>query len=150
MKAETQYWITVVSKDHLQRGVSGGFMQANHGKEGPLKRLHEGDWVVFYSPKLSYSGKEPLQAFTAIGRVCEGVIYQHKMAEDFTPYRRNVEFYEADETPIAPLIDGLEFIENKKAWGFKFRFGFFEIGELDFKLIRSAMITGELTPTTKL
>jgi len=33
-----RYWIVVVSKDHIARGVAGGFMQANHGKEGPLKR----------------------------------------------------------------------------------------------------------------
>ncbi len=150
MKAETQYWRVVVSKNHLARGVAGGFMQANHGKEGPLKRLDEDDWVVFYSPKTTYEGKEPLQAFTAIGRVCDGNIYQHKMTEDFRPYRRNVEFYQAEETPIAPLINDLDFIENKKSWGFKFRFGFFEIGGRDFELIRSAMIKGKLTPTTKL
>nr|WP_294950029.1 EVE domain-containing protein [uncultured Mucilaginibacter sp.] len=149
MMAGTQYWIVVVSKDHLVRGVAGSFMQANHGKEGPLKRLEEGDWVLFYSPKHTYGGKEPLQAFTAIGRVSDDKIYQHKMREDFTPYRRNVEFYEAEETPIAPLIDGLDFIENKKVWGFKFRFGFFEIGEQDFKLIKAAMIKGKLTPIHK-
>jgi predicted RNA-binding protein len=150
MKAETQYWVVVVSKDHLARGVAGGFMQANHGKEGPLKRLEEGDWLVFYSPKTAYIDGNPLQAFTAIGRVCDDNIYQKKMAEDFTPYRRNVEFYQAEETPIAPLINDLDFIENKKAWGFKFRFGFFEIGEQDFTLIRAAMVKGKLTPTIKL
>ncbi len=66
---EAKYWITVVSKDHIERGVAGGFMQANHGKAGPIRRMHTGDWVVFYSPKETYAGKEPLQAFTAIGRV---------------------------------------------------------------------------------
>jgi hypothetical protein len=64
-----KYYIVVVSKDHIQKGVAGSFMQANHGKSSSLKKLHKGDWAVFYSPKISYSGKEPLQAFTAIGQV---------------------------------------------------------------------------------
>jgi predicted RNA-binding protein len=150
MEIEARYWIVVVSKDHLERGVAGSFMQVNYGKEAPLKRLQKGDWVVFYSPKKEYGGKEPLQAFTAIGKVSDDEIYQHKMCDDFTPYRRNMKFYEAKETPIVPLIDKLAFIENKQAWGFRFRFGFFAIGEADFKLIRSAMINGKLTPTDKL
>jgi hypothetical protein len=74
-----RYWIVVVSKDHIARGVAGGFMQANHGKQAPLKRMSKGDWVIFYSPKQSYSGDEPLQAFTAIGRVADDEVYQHKM-----------------------------------------------------------------------
>ena len=55
---ERKYWITVVSKDHLQRGIAGGFMQANHGKEAPLKKMKEGDWVIFYSPKHTMNGDE--------------------------------------------------------------------------------------------
>ncbi|GAA4318943.1 EVE domain-containing protein [Mucilaginibacter gynuensis] len=145
-----QYWVTVVSKDHLARGVKGGFMQANHGKAGPLKKIAKGDWVVFYSPKVAYTGNEPCQAFTAIGRAADDEVYQHKMTDDFTPYRRNIKFYEADETPIKPLINDLEFIENKNAWGFKFRFGFFEINEHDFELIQSAMIEDQLIPTHQL
>jgi predicted RNA-binding protein len=140
MKTKTQYWIVVVSKDHLMRGVQGGFMQANHGKEGPLKKLEKDDWVIFYSPKEKYEGTEPLQAFAAIGQVADDEIYQHKMTDDFIPYRRNVVFYKAEETPIKPLIEKLDFIENKQSWGFKFRFGFFEIAEHDFELIRQAMI----------
>ena len=95
MKAETQYWIVAASKDQVTRVVGGGFMQANHGKGATLKRLNVGDWVLFYSPEETYEGKEPLQAFTAIGKVTAGEIYQHNMKERFTPYRRNVQFYDA-------------------------------------------------------
>jgi predicted RNA-binding protein len=135
-----KYWIVVVSKDHIARGVEGGFMQANHGKEAPLKRMDVGDGVIFYSPKKTYGGNEVLQAFTAIGEVADDKIYQHKMADDFIPYRRNINYFKCQETPIAPLINELDFIENKTSWGYKFRFGFFEIPERDYKLIRSAMI----------
>jgi predicted RNA-binding protein len=135
-----KYWIVVVSKDHIARGIEGGFMQANHGKEAPLKRMDVGDGVIFYSPKKTYGGNEVLQAFTAIGEVADDKIYQHKMADDFIPYRRNINYFKCQETPIAPLINELDFIENKTSWGYKFRFGFFEIPERDYKLIRSAMI----------
>lgn len=138
--ASEKYWITVVSKDHIMRGISGGFMQANHGKPGSLKKLHVNDWVIFYSPKTTYAGNEKLQAFTAIGQVTGEKIYQYQMSQDFIPYRRDINFYPCKETPFIPLIPQLDFILNKKAWGYHFRFGFFEIGERDFNLIKEKML----------
>jgi len=135
-----KYWIVVVSKDHIARGVAGGFIQANHGKEGPLKRMTADDGVVIYSPKQSYSGDEPLRAFTAIGQVADDKIYQHKMTEDFTPYRRNINYVDCTETPIVPLVANLDFIKNKSSWGYPFRFGFFEIPAADFELIKTNML----------
>ena len=137
---ETKYWITVVSKDHLQRGIAGGFMQANHGKAAPLKKMKEGDWVIFYSPKLTMNGDEKLQAFTAIGQATDDLVYQHQMTPDFIPYRRNIKYYECTEAPIVPLINDLKFIPNKSSWGYSFRFGFFEIGQHDFELIKSKLL----------
>jgi hypothetical protein len=52
---------------------------------------------------------------------------------------RNVDFLPVTETPIRPLIDDLNFIEDKKRWGYKFRFGVFKIDDHDLKLIRRAM-----------
>ena len=135
-----KYWITVVSKDHIKRGVAGGFMQANHGKPGALKKLKVNDWVIFYSPKVTYAGDEKLQAFTAIGQVADEKLYQHKMSEDFIPYRRNINFYPCKEVPIAPLIGSLDFITDKKLWGYRFRFGFLEINEHDFNLLKEKML----------
>jgi predicted RNA-binding protein len=135
-----KYWITVVSKDHIKRGVEGSFMQSNHGKPGPLKKLHVNDWVIFYSPKVTYQGDEKLQAFTAIGQVTGQDIYQHKTADNFIPYRRDMHFYQGKEVSFIPLIPQMEFIKNKSTWGYHFRFGFFEIGKTDFELIRSKML----------
>jgi hypothetical protein len=139
-----RYWITVVSKDHLAKGVAGGFMQANHGKATSLKKMHKGDWVIFYSPKVSFKGNEFCQAFTAIGKVADDEIYTHRMTADFVPHRRNIQFCECEETPIAPLINELFFMPNKFSWGFPFRFGFFEIHEPDFNLIKSNMIKADI------
>jgi hypothetical protein len=32
-----QFWIGIVSREHVQRGVEGGFIQRSHGKKAPLQ-----------------------------------------------------------------------------------------------------------------
>jgi hypothetical protein len=114
-------WINTVSRDHVERGVRGRFTQANHGKPHMLKKMAKGDWIVFYSPKKIYPDGEPLQAFTAIGQVVDDEPYQADVTPDFQPWRRNVDFLQCTETPIRPLIEQLDFIEDKSRWGYKFR-----------------------------
>jgi hypothetical protein len=135
-----QYWIIVASKDHLQRGLTGGFIQANHGKAAPLKRMHAGDWVLFYSPKLEFEKPEKLQCFTAICRIVDENIYQHDMGGGFVPFRRNVQFFPAKDVSILPLINELSFIKDKAHWGAPFRFGTLQIPEQDFRLIAEKMV----------
>ena len=62
---DTRYWIVVASRDHVQRGVEEGICQVCHGKEGQLRRMSEGDWIVFYSSKERYDGAEKCRKFTA-------------------------------------------------------------------------------------
>ena len=33
-----RFWIGVASRDHVNVGVKGGFIQLNHGKQAPLRR----------------------------------------------------------------------------------------------------------------
>ncbi|HEY8182053.1 MAG TPA: EVE domain-containing protein [Thermoanaerobaculia bacterium] len=126
-----RYWINTVSRDHVQTGVEGGFTQADHGKQSRLKRLGRGDRIVFYSPRTE-------RKFTAIGEVTDESPY-----EAATGWRRSMRFFPAEDAPIQPLIEQLEFITNKKSWGFPFRRGLFEIGEADFTAIARAMRTLE-------
>ena len=140
MDKTSKYWIAVASKDHVMRGVAGGFIQANHGKQAPLKRMKPGDWVLFYSPKQFLESDTKCQAFTAIGQISDEAIYQVTVTDDFVPFRRNVAFHSSTEVSILPLIEKLEFIPNKKSWGYPFRFGFFEISQPDFDLIQKGMI----------
>jgi hypothetical protein len=137
--SDRRYWIGVVSKEHVMIGVKGGFMQLNHGKRAPLQRLSACDGVVFYSPRTSYPDGEPLQAFTAIGRVKTGEVYQVAMTSRFKPFRTDVEWLKAKEAPIHPLIDELSFIKDKAHWGARFRFGHLNIGAADFARIAAAM-----------
>ena len=136
----TRYWIGVVSREHVLRGVAGGFAQVGHGKDAPLRRMAPGDWLFYYSPKTSLDGGEPLQAFTAAGRIAEGDVYQAEMAPGFTPWRRDVVYApDAREAPIAPLRERLSFVAGNANWGMVFRRGHLEIPEADALLIAEAM-----------
>jgi EVE domain len=142
-------WINTVSRDHVERGVRGRFTQANHGKPNMLRKMARGDWIVFYSPRAVHPDGEPVQAFTAIGQVADDEPYRVEMSDDepyrvemsddFHPWRRNVDFLSCSETPIRPLLEQLDFIEDKSRWGYKFRFGVFRIDDHDLDVIRSAM-----------
>lgn len=135
-----RYWVNTVSRSHVQNGVDGGFTQADHGKDSRLKRLSKGDGIVFYSPRTEFNAGEALQRFTAIGEVVDDSPYQVEVSAEFQPWRRRMKFLSSEEAPIRPLIEQLEFIRNKKSWGFTFRRGFFEIGESDFRTIALAMM----------
>ncbi|OMQ11678.1 EVE domain-containing protein [[Flexibacter] sp. ATCC 35103] len=136
-----KYWIATISKEHAQRAISGGFIQVCHGKEGPLKRMQKEDYILIYSSKITMEGNEKCQSFTALGKVVGDEVYSFQMTENFVPFRRNIQFMEANEVSILPLIENLEFIPNKKSWGYPFRYGFFEINENDFNFITSKMIS---------
>jgi hypothetical protein len=144
------HWIGVVSRSHVQIGVQGGFIQLNHGKRAPLQRLRAGDALAMYSPRTDYPKGEPLQAFTAIGVIKTGEIYQVEMSPDFKPYRVDVQFFECQEAPIQPLVERLSFIKSKTHWGAAFRFGYLKVPGEDFLLIAQAMGCGEAFSTKDL
>jgi len=134
-----KYWINTIAREHVMRGIEGGFTQANHGKIQGVKRLRKGDFIVFYSGKTAYPIGEPYQKFTALGRVSDDKPYQVEMSPDFHPFRRNVTFYAIEEAGIRPLITELSFIKDPAHWGFPFMRGLFEIPEEDFKKIAAAI-----------
>lgn len=138
-KAIHKYWMLVASENHVLRGIEEGFAQACHGKAQPLKRMKVGDGIIYYSPKFEFEKSAPCQEFTAIGIVSGEEVYTYDMGGGFVPYRRNIHYVNAHAIQIKPLIENLRFITDKKQWGYKFRFGAFEISEHDFKLIAKAM-----------
>ncbi|MBI3227753.1 MAG: EVE domain-containing protein [Mycolicibacterium cosmeticum] len=131
------YWINTVSRGHVERGVAGGFTQANHGKPHGLRKMARDDWIAFYSPKTDYPEGAPLQAFTALGRVSDDQPYH----ADNQFWRRRVDFVPCAEAPIRPMLDQLAFIVDKARWGYRFRFGLFPIEAPDFEVIRAALLS---------
>ncbi|MNK31461.1 hypothetical protein D3C87_498970 [compost metagenome] len=140
MVHEPKYWVIVASKDHVKNGIAEGIAQTCHGKSAPLKRMRKGDFVIYYSGKQTMNKPEKCQEFTAIGQVKNEETYLFQQTVDFCPSRRAVEFFAHLDTSILPLINELDFIPNKKSWGYPFRFGFFEINQHDFDLISTQML----------
>ena len=44
-----KFWIGTVSKEHVMKGVAGGFCQVCHGKQAPLNRMKKGDFLIYYN-----------------------------------------------------------------------------------------------------
>ena len=138
-------WIAVASADHARRGRdeghderAPGFMQVCHGKQGPIRRVQPGDRVAYYAPTIAMGGQEKCQRFVSLGRVQAGEPYAFDMG-GFVPWRRNVLYWSAQEASILPLLDAFEFVEDRARWGYKFRFGLFQISDHDMALIAKAM-----------
>ncbi|ATN35541.1 hypothetical protein ACO34A_17190 [Rhizobium sp. ACO-34A] len=135
-------WIIVASADHVAGGVAGGFVQACHGKDAPLRRIQPGETVITYSSSAIFGQAVPLKAFTAIGTLLEKPPYRVEMMEGFHPSRRDVEWHASQPAPIRPLLDRLELTREKRNWGYVFRFGILRITEEDAAIIASAMNVG--------
>ena len=74
-----------------------------------------------------------------MGIVQPGEPYDFDMGNSLIPFRRDVIYLPAQETPITPLLDNFDFIENRQRWGYKFRFGLFDVSDNDMRLIALAM-----------
>lgn len=135
-----KFWVNTAIKNHIERGLAGGYTQANHGAAFGLKKLQLGDWIVHYAPKVAMDSTEPYQRFMAIGQVADDELYQVEITPEFHPYRRNITFKkEAQEVEIKPMLGELEFITDPKHWGLPFKKGLFEVSEADFAKIAAAM-----------
>ncbi|MBP0723773.1 EVE domain-containing protein [Bacillus sp. RG28] len=134
-----KFWIGVVSEEHVKLGVKGGYAQLCHGKCAPLKKMKEEDWLIYYSPKTAYPEGKPLQSFTAIGKVKNGIAYQFEMSPNFIPYRIDIEYYDCQNTSLASVKSKLLFTKNNPNIGLLFRRGHFEIQKEDFITIVNDM-----------
>jgi hypothetical protein len=132
------HWIAVASAAHVRRGRALGFMQVCHGRLAPLRRVRPGDRVAYYSPTVTFRGKDMLRAFTAIGTVGEGEPYRVD-CEGMRAWRRDVDWVAAREAPIRPLLEALELTAGKANWGYAFRFGLVPVSAHDFRAIAAAM-----------
>ena len=137
-----RHWIAVASAEHALRGrdhTPMGFMQVCHGKCAPLKRLRAGDVVAYYAPAQTMGGKDKLQSIVSLGVVQAGDPYAFDMGGGFVPYRRDVRYVRAQPAPIVPLLATLDFVEDRQRWGYKFRFGLFDVCAADMQRIAHAM-----------
>ncbi|MBF6174715.1 EVE domain-containing protein [Nocardia blacklockiae] len=137
----TRYWLNVVSREHVRRGVELGIAQANHGKRAAMERMRPGDGLVYYSPRTGMRAGAPVKAFTALATVDDRPAWQ---AEDpggcFRPWRRAVTYEPAaQEVPIDALRDELD-LTSVPNWGMVLRRGLVELSGHDFAVISRAMV----------
>ena len=86
-----------------------------------------------------FGPKHACRAFTAVGVVRDERVYQGTMGDDFNPFRKDVDWFAAQEAPIRPLLESLSFTQGKSNWGYVFRFGLLKVTEADMDLIALAM-----------
>lgn len=140
-------WLGIVSAEHVARGVSLGIAQINHGGRAGLARMRAGDWLVYYSPQQRLGGHQPVKAFTAIGQLPDGEIWQ---ADEgcFKPCRRRVDYRAgAGQVPIDALRGRLELTASPN-WGYQLRRGLISLCDSDFGLIHEAMTGSALLPAS--
>jgi hypothetical protein len=131
-------WLGVVSRAHVERGVAGGFAQLCHGKEGPLRRMKAGDWLVYYSPSTEMGSGERLQSFTALGQVVDERVYSHDTGDGWVPFRRDLRYERVRPVPLVALAGGLH-LTARPNWGMALRRGHLPLDEHDFQLIAAAL-----------
>lgn len=134
-------WLGVVSANHTQRAVQGGFIQLNHGKRYGVARLRRGDGFAIYSPTELYGEKRPLRAFTALGVVADDAPYQAEpmsMGERGTiqPWRRRIEFLPVRRAMLRDVE--LELTRGAN-WGYQLRRGLVPLETADFDVLRDFM-----------
>lgn len=133
------FWLGVVQRAHVLRGVELGIAQTNHGAKAGVLRMKPGDGLVYYSPKTEYPDGAPLREFTAIGTIADAEPYEAEDG-DRRPWRRSVTYdLSAVATSITPLLPVLEFTRGNANWGFQLRRGQLELSERDFRVIAREM-----------
>ena len=95
--------------------------------------------IAYYSPLREFGRKESLQAFTALAVVKQGQPYQGGMEGGFKPLPRDADRFEARLAPTRPLLGQLSFTKGQTIWGFRFRFGLFEVNGMEMAIIAQAM-----------
>jgi hypothetical protein len=134
-------WLGVVSAEHTQRAVDGGFIQLNHGKRYGVARLRRGDGFVIYSPTERLGDKSPLRAFTALGTVADDAPYQAEPMSmgargTVEPWRRRIEFVPVRRATLQDVNLKLTEAAN---WGYQLRRGLVQLEVEDFEVLRAVM-----------
>jgi hypothetical protein len=120
-----RHWVIVLSREHARRGVTGGFVMANHGKRAPLARMSRGDGILMYSPTTSYPSGEPLRAVTVVGEVSGDEPEPSDVIAG--GFRRAAKLCEIQPLPLEQVRAYLPVS--------RLRFGFFELNAADAEAI---------------
>lgn len=139
----TRYWIGVGCEEHVNAARKLGIAQFCHGKLWPARKLSEGDWIIYYSPKTQMRGNVPCKSFTALGQVIDSKAYQVEQLPGFSPHRRQVQYLNSQKVAMEEVKKTLLFVHKSPNWGMLIRQGFFEIESEDFHTIKKLMLSSQ-------
>ncbi|NYJ21498.1 EVE domain-containing protein [Glaciibacter psychrotolerans] len=133
-----RYWLGVVHRANVRRGVAMGMTQAQQSSRETLGSMRESDGLVYYSPRTDVDGAV-LREFTAIGWIADSPVPQ-PAGSDYLPWRRRVDYeHDAVATSIRPLLPILDLSRGNPDWGVQLRRGLLQISRHDFDEIRRQM-----------
>jgi len=101
--------------------------------------MHQGDWLIYYSPHTSSPSGAPLQAFTAVGQMTSETPYQVTLPDGFQPFLHTVGYLPCRPVPIQEVLEELTFLPDKQHWGARFRFGRLAVSRTDFQRLARTM-----------
>ena len=136
----SNYWIGVVSKDHVDIGVAGG-ITAGQPRQGRAARAHACAATASLSIRRAVVSRRRATAGVHPPSVAfaNGTVYQAVGRRSFGSISPRRRLLPRSRRPVRPLIEELTFIRSKTHWGAAFRFGVLRVPEADFALIARAM-----------
>lgn len=148
-----KYYLLTASRDHIETGIQGGFIQQRQPHR--LEKMRKDDKLVLYASKETFGAtkqcRKLLGIATATDDECDRLSYKDmteslgiKTEEEASAmcsstlvyFRKKMQFQVLPEpADIRPLLPKLEFVKNKKSWGFYFMSGFREIAKEDYNIV---------------
>ena len=138
---EVNHWIVSVTLDNLRIALRERVIGFVESKRSRVKAFQLGDLIIFYVPRESLAYYKRIGKFIGLAEI-KGESYESHTPiwkNGLFPQRIAIEPLSERSCEIAPLIERLGFIKNKRSWGITFLGGILRIPQTDFETIRESM-----------
>ena len=142
-----QKWIVTISEDNLQKTLQHNLIGLPERRRNLLKRVQQGDVVVFYigkkrvgrgGPGASVSQFGPVAKVTGEEFASDTPIWASK-GNDLFRSRLPISIVSEGRVAAAIVIPHLDFVQNKDKWGLYFLTGIRKVSEEDYKTLLTAI-----------
>lgn len=133
------YWVTNAAQEHVNLVRQKGYTQLNMGPREPLKKMNQGDWIIYYSPTVLFQCPDTAcHTFTAISCLTDNHIYQQPTNHE--RWRRNVQYFECKPHHVQHFHHSVDFMKQYEDWLDALLEPIFEISRNDFATIANKII----------
>lgn len=134
------FWITSTDRKQADSGLEAGYAELAAGDHDANTRPDRGDFLVVYCDLTGDPDDDPVEAFTAMGRIADDGPEPFTGEDGETAYRRKVAFFSCIETRAHTLIGDLSFARDKENWRTTLVAGLRRIDTADFLVIAEAIL----------